>query len=270
MLKQACPCLFDEQSGKNRVVEMSPFRTDGSNSDDGVSTPEQGQETIADKAKSWLSMAAAPLSTLQAHRAESAAHQQRVDRLKAGEQMKLLPTGRGEPTMSKVALSQDGTMITWQSGSTSGVLALSAIREVKVVLETGFLRKGGPVPCQWSLVADDQTVQFEAESEAVKTEWMEVIEVRDRHACAASRGRSVPHAHSIRALCRVVQNRPKRRCTRHRCCVRRRVRRRRDAKWPTKQSGRWGWRSESGRQSVGRRRCSRAARRVGCATPRMP
>ncbi|KAL1527638.1 hypothetical protein AB1Y20_009024 [Prymnesium parvum] len=191
MLRQACPCLFDEHSG--RMVEMSPFASNGSASDDDHAPANAQPNTIAGKAKSLIAMATAPISTLQAQRAESAAHQQRVDRLKAGAQMRLLPSGRGEPSSVRVALSNDATMVTWQSATESGVLALSAVREVKPVLATGLFRSGGPVPCQWMMVADDQTVQLEAASEAEKAEWIESIDVLRKKEGEAKSGRKMAY-----------------------------------------------------------------------------
>uniref|UniRef100_A0A7S4M1K3 PH domain-containing protein n=1 Tax=Prymnesium polylepis TaxID=72548 RepID=A0A7S4M1K3_9EUKA len=170
---------------------MSPFKAGGSNSDDDSS--EQQPETIADKAKSWLSMATAPIATMQAQRAESAAHQQRAERLKAGAQMQLLPSGRGEVCPVRVALSNDVAMVTWQGGTESGVLALSAVREVKPILASGLFKAGGPVPCQWMMVADDQTVRLEAESEAVKEEWMQAIEVLRNKEGEAKTGRKMAY-----------------------------------------------------------------------------
>ena len=107
--------------------------------------------------------------------------------------MALLPSGRGEPTSVRLALSQDGAMVTWQSGTESGVLALSAVREVKAVLAAGFLKSGGPVPCQWQMISDDQTIKLEANSEAEKTEWMEAIELLRKKEGEAKSGRKVAY-----------------------------------------------------------------------------
>ena len=56
------------------------------------------------------------------------------------------------------------------------MMALSAVREVKPVVASGLFRSGGPVPGQWQLVADDQTVKFEASSEGEKGEWIASID----------------------------------------------------------------------------------------------
>ena len=51
-----CPCC--PKDSKQRLVEMSPFRDAGSDSDSGEAP---APTTLADKAKGWLSKAAAPL-----------------------------------------------------------------------------------------------------------------------------------------------------------------------------------------------------------------
>ena len=167
-----CPC---PTSSATKLVEMSPFRDAGSGSDE-----DQPPPTLADKAKGWLSVAAAPLQSFQESRARAAAKQEKIDVLKAGCSMKLLPDGRGNPENVRVTLSPDSTMLTWSGAGGSGVMALSAVRDVKPVLQTGFLASLGsgrqPVPCQWLLGADDQTVRFEAPTEDVKVHWMDTLE----------------------------------------------------------------------------------------------
>jgi len=49
------------------------------------------------------------------------------------------------------------------------------------------------VPCQWMMVADDQTVRLEAESEAVKEEWMQAIEVLRNKEGEAKTGRKMAY-----------------------------------------------------------------------------
>ena len=98
----------------------------------------------------------------------------------------------------RLSLSADGALVTWQSvemaggmPKESGVLALSAVREVAPVLQTGFLRSGGPVPRQWQLVADDQTAKFEAESEEDKDRWMSTVEELRHHEADAKAERKI-------------------------------------------------------------------------------
>ena len=171
-----CPCPTG--SGASKLVEMTGLKDAGSESGD--EQPPAAPETLADKAKSWLSVAAAPIKSLQESRAKAAAKQEKLDVLKAGCTMKLLPEGRGDPQNVRVALSNDGAMLTWSGAGGSGVMALSAVREVKPILQTGLWASLGsgrqPVPCQWLLEADDQTVRFEAPDEEVKVQWMQTIE----------------------------------------------------------------------------------------------
>ena len=108
--------------------------------------------------------------------------------------MRLLPDGRGEaPKEVRVALSTDGAMLTWSGAGGSGVMALSAVRDVKPVTQSGLFRSGGPVPCQWMLVADDQTVRFEAASEEVKAQWMGTIEQCVAEQMEAKSGRKLAY-----------------------------------------------------------------------------
>ena len=44
----------------------------------------------------------------------------------------------------------------------SGALALGVVREVKPVMAGGVFRSASEVPLQWTVVADDETVKFEA------------------------------------------------------------------------------------------------------------
>jgi hypothetical protein len=158
---------------KNKLVEMTPFGDAGSGSDDGI--PKE-PPTMAEKAKGWLAFAAKPLTALQESREKAAAQAERLSSLQAGAAMRLIPDARSEqPKDVRVALSSDGSMVTWSGQGVSGVMALSAVRDVKEVQQQGFFRGGGPVPGQWSLVADDQVVRFEASSDDEKVNWMTAI-----------------------------------------------------------------------------------------------
>ena len=145
---------------------------------------------MSDRARGWFEMAASPIKAFQERRQADAARAERADQLKAGASMKLLSKAVPAGTPVKLTLSADGALLTWQSvelvngmPKESGVLALSAVREIAPVLQTGFLRSGGPVPRQWQLVADDQTAKFEAETEEDKEQWMSTLEeLRHREA----------------------------------------------------------------------------------------
>jgi len=189
MLAAMCPCPLGGESDKKRLVEMSPFKTSGSGSDN--DSNDGGPQTMTDRAKGWLSMATAPLSALKEQHEQASARATRKDALKAGAQMMMLPEGRGEPKPVRVSLSSDGSMVTWSGGGQSGVMALSAVRAAKPVLQSGFFKSGGPVPCQWMLVADDQTVRFEAGSEEEKEQWMSTIEECSQEQSEAKTGRKL-------------------------------------------------------------------------------
>lgn len=190
-LFSACPCPMGA-SDKKRLVEMSPFRTAGSGSDNDSNSEDAPPATMADRAKGWLSMAAAPITALKERNDKAAARAARLDVLKAGAQMQLLPDGRsGQPTPVRVSLSADSSMITWSGAGGSGVMALSAVRDVKPVLQSGFFRSGGPVPGQWMLVADDQTVRFEASSEEEKQVWLSTVEECSQEQVEAKTGRKL-------------------------------------------------------------------------------
>ncbi|EOD38499.1 hypothetical protein EMIHUDRAFT_454675 [Emiliania huxleyi CCMP1516] len=96
--------------------------------------------------------------------------------LRPGCDMKLL-TAKG-PVPVRLALSRDSAMLTYQSlgGATeSGVISLAIVREVKPVVAGGILRSQTPVPLQWSVVADDETLRLEAPTETVKDQWMRTV-----------------------------------------------------------------------------------------------
>jgi hypothetical protein len=180
-----CPCPI---GSKQRLVETLSFRDAGSGSDEEAPAP----TTLADKAKGWFEMAAKPLATYRESQAKAAERAERVDVLKRGAGMKLLPDSRGQaPKDVRVALAADGSMLTWSGTSESGVMALSAVRDIKAVTQTGIFSRGGDVPCQWMLVSDDQTVRFEAASEADKLEWMQILEECRVEQCEAKSGRKL-------------------------------------------------------------------------------
>ena len=163
------PCCGGDT--KKRLVEITSFG--------GAPEPAPEPATGIDRAKSWLSSVAAPITQYKANQEKAAQHDERTAELMKGTQMKLLPSGRGaQPLSARVALSPDAAMLTWhcQGGSESGVMALSAVREIKRVLTTGWLKSGEPVPGQWELVADDQTVRLEAATDDERARWMEVLQ----------------------------------------------------------------------------------------------
>ena len=188
-----CPCPIGGRGGGSstkRSIELSPFRTAGSGSDSDKDGETEMSQTLADKAKGWFSMAVAPITKMKEDHDKANKRAGRVETLKGGATMKLLPDGRGEPTSVRVALSSDGAMVTWNGVGKSGVMALSAVREVKPVLASGFFRAGDPIPGQWMLVADDQSVRFEASDEE-KAFWMSTIEELAQEQVQAKTGRKV-------------------------------------------------------------------------------
>merc|ERR1719488_359408 len=120
-----CPCCPTGSASK--LVEMSPFRDAGSGSDEEAPPP-----TLADKAKGWFAVAASPLKSFRENQQKAAEKAEREAVLKAGATMKLLPDGRDTPKDVRVSLSSDGSMLTWSGTGASGVMALSAVRDVKV------------------------------------------------------------------------------------------------------------------------------------------
>ena len=168
-----CPCLFGDDKPKKRsgtrMVEL-PSLGDGSAAPASADEP----DGVRQKARSVLGKLANPVASIQESRARDAARKVRTASLQAGAVM-TLHQGKDGAHQVRVTLSPDGAMITWQSLAmqnnqpvVSGVLALSELHEVKAVREARLLRSSGEVPCQFSLVADGQTVRLEAESEAQK------------------------------------------------------------------------------------------------------
>lgn len=178
-----CPCLFGDDKPKKRsgtrMVEL-PSLGGGSAAPAAADEP----DGVRQKARSVLGKLANPVASIQESRARDAARKVRTASLQAGAVM-TLHQGKDGVHQVRVTLSPDGAMITWQSLAmqnnqpvVSGVLALSELHEVKAVREARLLRSSGEVPCQFSLVADGQTVRLEAESEAQKVEWMEALQER--------------------------------------------------------------------------------------------
>ena len=183
-----CPCPIG--GGSKKLVELSPFRDAGSGSDDDPPQP----ATLKDKAKSWLEMATKPISSFRESQEKAAAQAERAGVLKAGATMKILPDGRGEvPKDVRVSLTQDGSMITWSGSGGSGVMALSAVRDIKVVLQTGFFSNGKEIPRQWMCVADDQSARFEAASEEEKLLWMDALAELASQQSEAKSGRKLAY-----------------------------------------------------------------------------
>ena len=184
-----CPCpMGGSATDKKRLVEMSPFKTAGSDSD--KEGAEEAPTSMADRAKGWLSTIAAPITKMKEDYDKDCERSRRLEALKEGTTMQLID-GKGERTAVRAAVTSDGAMITWSGPGQSGVMALAAIREVKPVLQSGFFRSGGPVPCQFCLVADDQTVRFEASTDDVKDQWMSTVEEAAQAAAEAKVGRKM-------------------------------------------------------------------------------
>jgi hypothetical protein len=186
-LKVACPCLFSDDAAK-KLMGIPPANSD--------SDSEKPDSSMGGKARGWLEMASAPVKAFQDRQQQNVARTERIDWLKAGSAMKLL--SKEGSSAVRLSLSADGALVTWQSlemvsgmPKESGVLALSAVREVVPVLQTGFLRSGGPVPRQWQLLADDQTAKFEAESEEDKDRWMSTVEELRHHEADAKAERKI-------------------------------------------------------------------------------
>ena len=179
---------------------MSGLRARGSTSDD----DEQVAQSPLSIAKGWLATAAAPVAAYRQRQEREAALAEVLGRMKAGAQMQLLPESGSKWGSSavavRVALSQDSDMLTWQSvggaSPQSGVLALSAVREVKPVLESKLFNLSGtikPKKGQWELVSDDQVVRFEAADDEVKDDWLKSIEELARRQGEAKVGRKLAY-----------------------------------------------------------------------------
>ena len=181
--------MGSSQTDQKRLVEMSPFSS--ATSENGSDNNDEGSGSIADKAKGWLGKIAAPITNMKQEYDKERERAQRLEELKTGATMLLLPEGRGQSSSVRITVSGDGNMVTWTGSGLSGVMALSALREVKPVLQSGFLRSGGPVPNQFCLIADDQTVKLEASSEDVKQQWMSTLEEAASHASEAKAGRKM-------------------------------------------------------------------------------
>ena len=150
-LRSVCPCLFSDDAAK-KLMGMPPANSD--------SDSEKPDSSMGDKARGWLEMASAPVKAFQDRRQQDARRAERIEWLKAGSAMRLL--SKEGSSAVRLSLSADGALVTWQSvemaggmPKESGVLALSAVREVAPVLQTGFLRSGGPVPRQWQRWSED-------------------------------------------------------------------------------------------------------------------
>mmetsp|Transcript_33768 Transcript_33768/g.72051 ORF Transcript_33768/g.72051 Transcript_33768/m.72051 type:complete len:247 (-) Transcript_33768:384-1124(-) len=177
LLKMGCPCIFGTATSQ-KPTELQPCR----NGSDGEFSGDEGGQadaSLSARANSWLSAALTPISAFQARRAADQARQERAIALKAGSEMKLISAR--EATRVRLSLSSDGAMVTWQAvrgegggGNESGVIALAMIREIKPVLAGGLgaLLGARPVPLQWMIVADEETVKFESDSETTKQTWM--------------------------------------------------------------------------------------------------
>eukprot|EP00965_Chrysotila_dentata_P243816 6205625-Pleurochrysis_carterae.AAC.3 len=140
-------------------------------------------------------------STLILWRPGAQARKERTAVLQAGAPMKLL-SYRGS-TNAKVQLSSDGAMVTWQTERTgpdqpgeSGVIALAMIREIKPVMQSGLgaLLGSKEVPLQWMIVADEETVKFEAESETARQTWMSTLDELSKRQQEAKAERKMGYA----------------------------------------------------------------------------
>ena len=163
-----CPCMPIPGS-----VDKQPIRDDTSDRDG-----EEGPPSLALKAKGWLGKLAAPITAMKDDYDKERAREAKLEELKAG-------------TTVKIAVSSDGTMVTWTASGVSGVMAMSAIREVKPVMSSTFFSKPAPIPKQFKLIADDQIVSFEAKDDDVKAQWMSTLEECAAAAAEAKVGRKM-------------------------------------------------------------------------------
>ena len=137
--------------------------------------------SAASRARGWLGAAMAPVTAFKERRAANAELRDRAEVLKMGAAMTLIQSRASVPV--RVSLSPDGAMLMWSSSAShqagmateSGAMALAIVREVKPVPVGGIggmFRQGATVPLQFMVVADDETVKFEAESETEKERWI--------------------------------------------------------------------------------------------------
>lgn len=178
-----CPCMPIPGS-----VDKQPIRDDTSDRDG-----EEGSPSLALKAKGWLGKLAAPITAMKDDYDKERAREAKLEELKAGATMVLQADGSTlkAGTMVKIAVSSDGTMVTWTASGVSGVMAMSAIREVKPVMSSTFFSKPAPIPKQFKLIADDQIVSFEAKDDDVKAQWMSTLEECAAAAAEAKVGRKM-------------------------------------------------------------------------------
>jgi len=178
-----CPCMPIPGS-----VDKQPIRDDTSDRDG-----EEGPPSLALKAKGWLGKLAAPITAMKDDYDKERAREAKLEELKAGATMVLQADGSTlkAGTMVKIAVSSDGTMVTWTASGVSGVMAMSAIREVKPVMSSTFFSKPAPIPKQFKLIADDQIVSFEAKDDDVKAQWMSTLEECAAAAAEAKVGRKM-------------------------------------------------------------------------------
>jgi len=171
------------------IVEMTSFADKDSavmsNGEDGPSLAQQA----AQQAKGLMGKIAAPIKELEKERARD----KKLDELKAGAMMQLLPDGKQRQSLTvKVAVSPDGAMVTWAGTGVSGVMALAAIREVKPIMKSGIVFVSEPtiIPNQFKLIAEDQAVGFEAKDEEVKEKWISTLQECSVAAAQAKVGRN--------------------------------------------------------------------------------
>lgn len=178
-----CPCMPIPGS-----VDKQPIRDDTSDRDG-----EELPPSLASKAKGWLGKLAAPITAMKDDYDKERAREAKLEELKAGATMVLQADGSTlkAGTTVKIAVSSDGTMVTWTASGVSGVMAMSAIREVKPVMSSTFFSKPAPIPKQFKLIADDQIVSFEAKDDDVKAQWMSTLEECAAAAAEAKVGRKM-------------------------------------------------------------------------------
>ena len=95
LTKLCSPCLFGEDSGAKKLVEMTPFSN-------GSEKTEEESSMLPARARGWLKAAMAPVTTFQTHRAEESARRQKAATLQAGAVMNLI-TSRSEHAENRTA-----------------------------------------------------------------------------------------------------------------------------------------------------------------------